>query len=40
MDESECRMLLSKAVREEKAYLQTMLLMIQESAKGLGAVGQ
>jgi superfamily II DNA or RNA helicase len=35
MDESECRVLLSKVVREEKAYLQTMLLMIQESAKGL-----
>jgi hypothetical protein len=35
MDEPECRALLSKAVREEKAYLQTMLLMIQKSAKGL-----
>jgi len=33
MDEDECQALLSKAVREEKAYLQTMLLLIRASAK-------
>ncbi|MDR1088605.1 MAG: DEAD/DEAH box helicase family protein [Coriobacteriales bacterium] len=40
MEESECRALLNRAVREEKAYLQTMLLMIQEAAKGMGTVGE
>jgi superfamily II DNA or RNA helicase len=33
MDEDECQALLGKAAREEKAYLQTMLLLIRESAK-------
>jgi superfamily II DNA or RNA helicase len=35
MDEGECQALLGTAVREEKAYLQTMLLLIRASAQEL-----